>query len=138
MGIWPRVEGDPGVSARRAIELALLGEPERCDSARKDDEGIGRALGDVEGLPSFCVKRPAIVACRARPFASAVGQSVRSLLCFQSERLAGRLDFVSAKRNNDEGQVHAPLSVLCCHRTGVSHCCGHSDYGHVSSAETPD
>lgn len=66
MGIWPRAEGDPGVSAKRAVELALLGEPERWDSARKDEAGMGLAFGEVEGLLSLCVKRPAIVVRCAR------------------------------------------------------------------------
>jgi hypothetical protein len=51
----------PGEAARRAVELALDGEPERVDSPRNDAEGIGLALGESGGLLSFCVNRPAIV-----------------------------------------------------------------------------
>lgn len=50
----------PGEAARRAVELALDGEPERVDSPRKEADGMGLAFGEG-GLLSLCVKRPAIV-----------------------------------------------------------------------------
>lgn len=62
IGICPRVEGDPGEAARRAVDAALEGEPERCDSARREEDGMGLDLGEPGGLESFAVKRPAIVA----------------------------------------------------------------------------
>ena len=52
----------PGEAARRAVELALDGEPDRMDSPRKEDEdGIGLGFGEDGGLLSFWVKRPAII-----------------------------------------------------------------------------
>jgi hypothetical protein len=60
IGICPRVEGVPGDAAKRAVELALVGEPERVVSPRKEEDGIGLAFGEA-GLLSLCVNRPAIV-----------------------------------------------------------------------------
>jgi hypothetical protein len=60
IGICPCVEGD---AARRAVELALAGEPERVLSVppRKDEDGMGLAFGgEAEGLLSLFVNRPAI------------------------------------------------------------------------------
>jgi len=51
----------PGEAARRAVELALDGEPDRADSPRKDDAGMGLAFGEGGGLSSFLVNRPAII-----------------------------------------------------------------------------
>lgn len=63
MGICPRAGGvpAPGDAARRAVEDALDGEPERVDSGRKEDDGTGLGFGESGGLSSFFVKRPAIV-----------------------------------------------------------------------------
>lgn len=63
IGICPREVGvpGPGEAARRAVELALDGEPDRADSPRKDEAGMGLAFGEGGGLLSFWVKRPAIV-----------------------------------------------------------------------------
>lgn len=63
MGIWPREGGvpGPGEAARRAVELALDGEPDRWDSPRKDGDGMGLGLGEGGELLSLLVKRPAIV-----------------------------------------------------------------------------
>lgn len=44
MGICPRVEGDAGDAARRAVEAARDGEPESVEFARNEDEGMGRDL----------------------------------------------------------------------------------------------
>jgi len=43
------------------MEDALVGEPERVDSGRKEDDGTGLGLGDPGGLSSVFVNRPAIV-----------------------------------------------------------------------------
>lgn len=51
----------PGEAARRAVELALDGEPDRADSPRRDGDGIGLAFGEGGGLLSLLVKRPAII-----------------------------------------------------------------------------
>jgi hypothetical protein len=48
------------------VEDALVGEPERVDSGRKEDDGTGLGLGDPGGLSSVFVKRPAIVGCVCR------------------------------------------------------------------------
>lgn len=51
----------PGDAARRAVEDALDGEPERVDSGRKEDDGTGLGLGESGGLSSVFVKRPAML-----------------------------------------------------------------------------
>lgn len=102
IGICPRVEGvpGPGDAARRAVELALLGEPERVVSPRKDEDGMGLACGGGDGLLSLCVKRPAIVVKCARDRRC----SESEVWCF-CEGWTG-LDFFGPKagRDNDEGR----------------------------------
>lgn len=75
IGICPRAEGDPGDAARRAVETAREGEPDRVDGARNEEEGIGLALGDSGGLSSVRSSRPAIFASVADGVESAEGRS---------------------------------------------------------------
>jgi hypothetical protein len=100
------VEGD---AARRAVELALLGEPERVVSVppRKDEDGMGLAFGgEVEGLlSSLFVNKPAMIAECAR-----VRGCSESGVWYIGE-VGGLLwSEDSPGRDNDEGQVRS-LSV---------------------------
>lgn len=86
------------------MEDALDGEPERVDSARKEDDGTGFGLGVPAGLPSPFVKRPAIVSVSCARVESAA---------YRSLELSGGWTWgrVETRPDNDEGQVRG-LSVI--------------------------
>lgn len=103
IGICPRVEGDPGDAARRAVDAALEGEPERCDSARKEEDGMGLDFGEPGGLESFAVKRPAIVA-KGGWFEVAKGSKLRFDVSGWT--------LTETRPDNDEGQLRSSGRLL--------------------------